>query len=305
MILQAIKRIAFKFIFIFLVLYFAYNQLASWYMASLYKDSPVVVCSPYGGTGNQLFRYAAAYTLGATHGGKIFIKRTKLFNKNSFSADDRELALGHFGIDVQNLLFSFLIKAVDPRDYVEVNHDNFHILMEKGLQNKFYNVIGIFKSVNFYDSKREEIRKLFNLKIDHTPLTKEFEKQIHNSNAVFVHIRKGDVEGLPLEYFKQKIEAAKKHIENPVFFVFTDSPEKVKGDLEGTPNLIFVSGLGLTSLQELYLMTQCKHGILSGGTFSYWATELGKKKEKIFTPSDCDMYPKDWIQSTAQTTDEP
>lgn len=272
----------------------AYVEVASWYMNRLYADGPVVVCAPYGGTGNQLFRYAAAYAFAKPSNANVLIQRTQWWNGTSFGAHNRELALSYFGVDTTSLLPKVLIKFVKNENYVEVNETNFQDILARGLEKKFYYLTGCYESARFYQTQRDGLKSLFQLKVEASDVLTKFEEAIRRSESVFVHIRKGDVAGLPMDYFKSQMQQAKTHITNPTFFIFTDSPEKVTEDLKNDPHVVMVSGNGLSSLQELHLMTQCKNGILSIGTFSYWAVELGVAKTHVYVPGPSGMYPGDW-----------
>ena len=54
---------------------------------------------------------------------------------------------------------------------------------------------------------------------------------------------------------------------------------------------IFVTwNTGAKSLIDMYLMSQCKNGIIANSTFSYWGALLGTKKKYI-------IYPRKWWNS--------
>ena len=70
--------------------------------------------------------------------------------------------------------------------------------------------------------------------------------------------------------------------------------------------MVFVSRPTLGAVEELLLMSLCKHQIIANSTFSWWSAWLNKNNEKIvIAPSRWlvaskidtkDLIPSDWIR---------
>lgn len=114
-------------------------------------------------------------------------------------------------------------------------------------------------------------------------------RKIKNDNAVGLHIRLDDYAGkedfeqvCPMQYYYHAIEYMKEHIENPVFYVFSNKIEKAKEKLADYKDFIFVDvndryhGIG-----DMELMSLCKNMIIPNSTFSWWGAVLNKNSSKI------------------------
>lgn len=125
--------------------------------------------------------------------------------------------------------------------------------------------------------------------------------RINECNSVFVHIRRGDYlsdkyrkrfEGTcPITYYHSAISFMEKNFEKPFYFVFSDDIEWVKKNIQLPSNATYITwNTGKDSYIDMYLMSNCKAGIIANSTFSFWAARLGKEK-KIVT------YPERWINT--------
>lgn len=120
-------------------------------------------------------------------------------------------------------------------------------------------------------------------------------EMIRNSNSVCIHLRFGDylsengklVYGgiCTSEYYQKAIEVIKSHYSNPVFFVFSDNPEKVSGVVDIENMSVIDCNKGKDSFYDMYLMSHCKAMILANSTFSCWAAYLNTNADLIVTPS--------------------
>ena len=121
--------------------------------------------------------------------------------------------------------------------------------------------------------------------------------RIKASNAVAVHVRRGD--GLSFNYsyiatgyYKRAVRYIKQQTENPVFFIFCDpsstewckSHEKTLGLNLKKDNVYFIDwNKGENSWRDMQLMAQCKHNVTSNSSFSWWGAYLNCNQNKITT----------------------
>ena len=107
-----------------------------------------------------------------------------------------------------------------------------------------------------------------------------------------------------LDYYKRAVEYIKVHIENPVFFVFSDDKEYVTNNLQ-VENAVYVDfNSGSDSWQDMFLMSQCKHNIIANSTFSWWGAWLNGNLGKIVvapsrwmtTFENDEIIPPNWIR---------
>lgn len=126
-------------------------------------------------------------------------------------------------------------------------------------------------------------------------------EEIRSCNAVAVHARRSDLlflNGYCYKYgfFKRAIKYIKKHVENPVFYFFTD--EKSVGWCEENEKnfgldfkkdeVRFVDwNAGENSFRDMQLMAECKHNVFTESTFGFWGAYLNRNPDKITCAPDC------------------
>ncbi len=171
--------------------------------------------------------------------------------------------------------------------------------------NKIKRRLGFFVDEYYQNEKyfidiAGEIKKEFTLKNDFSEKAKEYLQRIENSNSVSLHIRRGDyVENKKvnayhgvcgLDYYNEAMRIIKEKINNPVFFVFSDDIAWAKENLKGT-EFVFVSCPEIEDVEELILMSKCKHNIIANSSFSWWGAWLNNNSEKIV------IAPKKWFNN--------
>lgn len=177
---------------------------------------------------------------------------------------------------------------------------------------------GNFQSELYFKAFEDIIRSDFTFKNSLTGLNKELAAQINATNAVSLHIRRGDYIALkqnvqkfaqiPLSFYHQAIQTISEKMENPVFFVFSDDINWVKEHLKVDFPLVFVSNnhTSETSYIDMQLMSMCQHQIICNSTFSWWAAWLNHNPQKmVIAPQNwfadkrinsADIIPSQWIK---------
>ena len=138
--------------------------------------------------------------------------------------------------------------------------------------------------------------------------------QIKNG-VVSIHVRRGDYVTFstmfpPVErtYLKPAISGfTNMNIRN--FLVFSDDIPWCKQHFTQYEGCNFQYSEGRNEYEDLVLMSQCEHNIISNSTFSWWGAWLNQNPNKIVvSPSEFnwfgkkskidtkDIIPKEWIQ---------
>ena len=82
---------------------------------------------------------------------------------------------------------------------------------------------------------------------------------------------------LSADYYAKAIPLIERKLNKPTFFVFTDILEKARSLLAGIPKrseFVYVDPAGRAPWEDLYLMSQCSHFVLSNSTFAWWGCWL-------------------------------
>lgn len=119
----------------------------------------------------------------------------------------------------------------------------------------------------------------------------ELIKKVRTTESVCVHIRRGDymnpgnewLQVCDFSYYKRAIEYMNSHISNPVFYIFSNTHDDLEWirehyDFDITPAYV---DLDNNDYEELTIMSNCRHFIISNSTFSWWASYLSNNKKKI------------------------
>jgi len=145
---------------------------------------------------------------------------------------------------------------------------------------------------------------------------------IQHVNSVCLHIRRGDylnekwksLQVCTFEYYNNAINEILDNVENPVFFVFSNTHDDLMWiernykfyDKKGTRTICLeYVDLKNPDYEELRLMYSCKHFIISNSTFSWWGAYLSaSENKKVYVPErwnlecndECEIYPEGWIK---------
>ncbi len=287
-----------------------------------------------GGLGNQMFQYALGRALSLKN-------HTDLVLNTSYV--DSKLPIKSISTPMRYELDIFDIKATVERNIIRTSRlypfaKTEYLLRHQYNQAKFQYVAetahhfqptflevednsylkGNFQSELYFKAYENIIRSDFTFKNPLTGLNKELAAQINTSNAVALHIRRGDYIALkqnvqkfaqiPLSFYHQAIHTISDKIENPVFYVFSDDINWVKTHLKVDFPLVFVSNnhTAKSSYIDMQLMSMCQHQIICNSTFSWWAAWLNNNPHKIVIApknwfadnhiNSADIIPQQWIK---------
>ena len=282
-----------------------------------------------GGIGNQMFQYAAAKSLALHHKKELRLDITPSHDKTM----PKELKQRPFDLHYFNLPDLIAnkgdIKSFIPKTYLEKisektkpNHKR-KIYREPFFHydSNFYNagqsvyLKGLWQSEKYFHRFKNEIRKAFEFNNDTIKEFTAFTGKLSTQNSVSIHIRRGDylakisleVLGLlPSDYYSRGIELIRSKIPDPVFYFFSDDINWVKDHLQISQATYVSTNIAKTHIEDLYLMSRCKHNIIANSSFSWWGAWLNNSPDKIVIapgkwfnkgPKDTqDLVPDEWIK---------
>ncbi len=90
---------------------------------------------------------------------------------------------------------------------------------------------------------------------------------------------------LDIPYYQKAIEIMKGRLSSPQFFVFADNIQRASALLTGLHSsneaFYYVDSSGRLAWEDMFLIHQCKHFVLSNSSFSWWGCWLAGNKTGI------------------------
>jgi hypothetical protein len=250
-----------------------------------------------GQLGNQLFIIAATFSLALDHGAiPVF---PDLVLKDSLG-----LPVNH------EKLFYFLPYAIPRETKVNFLYQEPHFHYTPIPYEPNMRLSGFFQSEKYFAHHKREICELFAPSRAITEyLQSTYSSILQHTNTVALHIRYYHEDPQGVFYCRldrSYIEQAIRHFpEDALFIVFSNQMASCKQLLSGFPRqFIFIENE--VHYHDFYLMSMCKHNIISNSTFSWWAAYLNCNPQKVvIAPKKWfvvphldtkDLLPPEWIQ---------
>jgi hypothetical protein len=172
-------------------------------------------------------------------------------------------------------------------------------------------IVGWFQSEKYFKQHKREILRLFQAPsriVNY--LQSKYEGIIDHPKSVSIHLRtylKEDPEQkVYCNYGRAYVEKALAQFpDDSLFVVFSNDMKWARKALEGLPRkLLFIEGESY--LHDFYLMSMCKHNIITNSSFSWWAAYLNRNPEKrVIAPPEwfaptyvrdtSDLIPESWM----------
>lgn len=269
----------------------------------------MIIIRVQGGLGNQLFQYALYERFKGM--GKEVKADTSAYRDGR---EKRQLELAKLGIRLEEagreelhsyyadnsiLTDRILRYTLGRKRYIKEDSYDFipHILELKDGY-----LSGYWQSEKYFNAVEEKVRSSIKFQKVDTETIVLKERQMEEQNSVSVHVRMGDylekseVYGniCTIEYYRKAFAYIKDRVKTPVFYVFSDEPDKAAAMLKGYNYCLMTENSGESSYKDMYLMSRCKHHIIANSTFSWWGAWLGREKDQIvITPSRWNNFCKE------------
>lgn len=267
-----------------------------------------------GGLGNQMFQYATARHLAVKNGADLKLDLSS-FHRNplrSYRLDCYNIAAGpasagellRFGVGLPKRVRRTLRAA-----WGRLPGNGWRWIVEEGRQydpslldvrGNVY-LEGTWQSVKYFARISDLIRQELTLKAPPSAATQRIAKEIEATEAVSLHIRRGDYvtdatvtkkHGLcGLDYYEGAMALMAERTASPHFFVFSDDPAWAGDNLRSAFPTTLVSHNGPEKDHEdLFLLSLCQHHVIANSTFSWWGAWLCENKDKMV------VAPRQWFQ---------
>lgn len=285
----------------------------------------MIIVKLMGGLGNQMFQYAAARSLALE-------KRTWVYLDPSFLHEDAKgrWTQREYELDAFNIQYKFersgrirFLRRLNTKNYMKRLQDSslwffpyrnfyqpdhkFHPEMFTYPKNTYLH--GYFQSEKYFANHEDQLRKDFEFLEPAKDRNAEVLEQIRNSNAISIHVRRGDYVTLAAanafhglmgaEYYAEGArQIASKTGKQHSYFVFSDEPQWAKDNLKFPGETTYIDwNSGKASFEDMRLMSNCKHHIIANSSFSWWGAWLNPSKEKIV------VAPKQWFNDASPQDD--
>lgn len=251
-----------------------------------------------GGLGNQMFQYAAGYQLARIHKTELCfdtswyhypVKRKFLLRRFGIQAPEIKSAMSFMAVCAFKQPWQKIFKVLPVYSAPDAVFDSAFFGLGPDCM-----LFGWFTSKKYFKDVESDIREAFSF--EHIVLPQaamENRTRIKESNAVAVHVRRGDYLKHPElnvcteSYYKRAIEHMKSRLEKPVFFFFSDDIEWCKSVFTGKDAVDGETPAAIADpLIDLLLMSSCNHHIISNSTFAWWGAWLGKNSDQIVIAPD-------------------
>ena len=196
----------------------------------------------------------------------------------------------------------------NPKYWIEWNKNgNGKDFYRKGItKNTRMYMVGRYQEYYYLQKIRPYILKDFIFEQDMPESVRKYYFEIIKSNSISIHVRRGDYSDTKvydvctISYYKNAIRTISGSVENPEYYLFSDDLDWVKNnfDFSGKYTAIDNNGYMNSDYFDLYLMTNCKHNIISNSTFSWWGAWLNQNPDKII------ICPEKWNGLDHVLTDE-
>jgi hypothetical protein len=252
----------------------------------------MIIARVEGGLGNQLFIYAAARALalrtghqlqfdiwnGGYQDGNHYGRRYQLdeFNIVGSAADRTAMAPYRSGSRKyywrrklnRHLPFG-LRNLIEERKIFEPN-----LLTFKPRGNVY--LAGYWQREDYFRKYRAALLQELTLKQAPSSASLEIARRMTNCESAFLHVRRIDyAHCLSSQYYADALRILVERVKQPSLFVFGDDLAWAKREIPLPAGTQFVSHNDDTqNIEDLWLMTQCRHAIVANSSFSWWGAWL-------------------------------
>lgn len=249
----------------------------------------MIVSQILGGLGNQMFQYAICRSIAEinSYDFKLDIQSFSNYKKRIYELDK---------FNIQNNIAT----DADINKCKTIYKESSMLYDEKmfSINDNSY-LAGYWQNEKYIKNIREILLKEFTL----NKYSDKFNNYLNNIDgySVSIHIRRSDYitethtnkyHGIcSNEYYYKSLLMLDNYIDVSNILVFSDDKDYVKNnlDLSTYKHVYYIEDI--SDIEEMMLMSRCKHNIIANSTFSWWGAWLNTNPEKIV------IAPKKWFNN--------
>ncbi|TAE30485.1 MAG: alpha-1,2-fucosyltransferase [Cytophagales bacterium] len=273
----------------------------------------MIISKITSGLGNQLFQYALGRHLAVQNNTRLWFD-LRYYHETYETDTVRHFKLDRFQIDhdvLDHSLWLYVSKATrllpgrSLRPLFDTRKENhFHldptVSQARGM---FVTLDGFWQSEAYFKESEAVIRRELTFKRTAGPTFEDFRQQISGATTpVSVHIRRGDYVNHPefsqsfgalgMDYYETALAHLTTQHPDATLFVFSDDPDWVRQHMRFTQPHVFVTNTGPDAdVDDLELMSLCRHHIIANSSFSWWGAWLNPRPDKIV------IAPRQWFRN--------
>jgi hypothetical protein len=279
-----------------------------------------------GGLGNQMFQYALGRRLSLDRGVPLALD-LGWFGRQAPQDTPRHYELDCFALDAtvhkvqrelpvpRNRAQLALLRAREavglaPR-VVRQSGSGFDPAVLQAPDGSL--LMGFFQSERYFAPAADAIRADFTPVAALSEDARRLQEEIAARPSISVHVRRGDYVSNPHanryhgtmgeDYYRRALERI--GAENAHAFVFSDDPGWCRSELSLGIDTTVVDGAGRAAVEDLVLMSACRHHVLANSSFSWWGAWLDPDPGVVVAPARwavdegadfSDVYAEGWLQ---------
>ena len=256
------------------------------------------------GLGNTLFQLATLYSLSNMYNLELNLYDLEIYcerlRKHNYD-HDKILFKNFFNKFKKNKLTdNYNIIEYEEKNYTAQSYNNGVLDKIKNNIDKNILIKGYFQSHKYFDKYEKNLQELFNIPKDIKNNIKIKYPLLFDENVICIsiHIRMNYANNV--QFNKNYSNESIKYIENKInenkngkkihYLLFTNRFDLIKDWYNDKNNFTYVSNK--MDYMDLWIMSLCKHNIISYSTFSWWGAYLNTNPDKII------IYPNDALKVT-------
>ena len=267
-----------------------------------------VITRLMGGLGNQMFQYAAGYSLAKHLSVPLLVDRTFLdWRPKDITWTPRAFELDVFRPSIQFAPDEMVESMRRDRWFASLRRISCIKERAKTFDDRFFELRapvlldGYWQCEMYFSSCADTLRnELFVPKDPPSSENLHMRDAITKCTSASLHIRRGDYvtnieserfHGMPaLSYYIAAVEELRAKHDIDHFFIFSDDPDWTNANLRlPYPATHVTHNTDRNSHWDLWLMKQCHHHIIANSSFSWWGAWLNDRADKTV------IAPKNWF----------